>query len=132
MLPTDSLVRFIVCETARQEKDNKVTLLGVFPDDKVLLPVNAQLPAAFSLALVYFFLDGVGPFNGSFEIKSPVTNWPPYQAQMPTVDKAADQPGTLMLSFMPFVAPAFGRYEVKLILNGQDYLRGFEVAAAAD
>jgi hypothetical protein len=71
MPPTDALIKFIVCETARVEKDDKVSLLGVYPDNKIFLPADARFPATFSLSLVFFLLDGTGPLNGKLEIKMP-------------------------------------------------------------
>jgi hypothetical protein len=126
MLPTDALIKFIVCETARQEKDDKISLLGVYPDDRILLPADARFPAAFSLSLVYFLLDGIGPFSGKLEIKTPVPN-AQFFGGMPNIEKVTDRPSTILATFMPFVASAFGKYQVILTLNTQAYVREFEV-----
>lgn len=127
MLPTDALIKFIVCETARQEKDDKISLLGVYPDDRILLPADARFPAAFSLSLVYFLLDGTGPFNGKLEIKMPGPHIL-FFGEMPKIEKVTDRPASILAAFMPFVASAFGKYQVVLTLNTQAYVREFEVA----
>jgi hypothetical protein len=127
MLPTDALVKFILCDAAREEKDDKISLLGVYPDGIVRLPLDARFPAAFPLALVFFLLDGEGSFDCKFEIKSPPPQ-PPFGATLPNVlPKNTNQPGTIMLNFTPFVAGGFGKYEVILSVNNQTYIRSFEV-----
>jgi hypothetical protein len=127
MLPTDALIKFIVCETARQEKDDKVSLLGLYPDDRILLAADARFPAAFPLSLVYFLLDGTGPFIGKLEIKMPGPHIQ-FLGEMPKIEKATDRPATILASFMPFVASTFGKYQAILTLDKQAYVREFEVA----
>jgi hypothetical protein len=129
MLPSDALVKFILCDSAREEKDNKVSLLGVYPDDTVYLPADARFPAAFPLTLVYFLLDGEGAFSGAIELKTPIPQ-PPFSGPLPNIQKAAKQPGTILVSFTPFVAGGFGRYEAIMTLNNQRYTRTFTVAPA--
>jgi hypothetical protein len=128
MLPTDASIQFLVCESAREGKDNKISLLGIFPDRNLRLPADARFPAAFPVTLVFFVLDGEGLFNGTVEIKTSVSQEPPISASLPNLQKAADQPATITLAFMPFIAAGFGIYEVILTLNGQKYTRTFEVA----
>jgi hypothetical protein len=129
MLPTDASVKFIVCEVAREDVGNKVSLLGVFPDGKIRLPADARFPAAFPLTLVFFLLDGQGPFQSTIELLPPAPH-PPFRALGPNVQKPADQAGTVLLTFTPFVAGGFGTYEVNLILDNQKYTREFQVSPA--
>ena len=129
VLPTDELIRFIVCDSAREEKYNKISLLGVYADSKVLLPADARFPAAFPLTLVYFLLDGEGPFDAAIEVKPPSPH-APFHAPMPNIKKPVDEAGTVLVAFTPFTANAFGAFEATLILNNQKYTRTFQVAAA--
>jgi hypothetical protein len=131
MLPTDASIQFFICDTAREDKDSKVSLLGIYPDRNVHLPADARFPAAFSLALVFFLLDGEGNFNGTVEIKSSVPQQPPISGTLPNIQKAASQPATILVAFMPFIAAGFGTYEVILTLNNHSYTRIFEVTPAA-
>ena len=75
-------------------------------------------------------LDGEGQFNGTVEIKTSIPQQPPISATLPNIQKAADQPATITLAFMPFIAAGFGTYEVILTLNNQSYTRLFEVTPA--
>jgi hypothetical protein len=127
MLPTDALVEFFVCDTAREDKDNKVSLLGIYPDRRLQLPADARFPAAFIVTFVFFLLDGEGPFEVTVDINTP-TAQPPFRAVVPNIQKLANQPATVLVAFMPFVASGFGTYEVILTLNSQSYPRTFEVA----
>ncbi len=133
MLPSASLIRFIVCETARDERDGKVSLIGVFPDDKVVLPANAQFPAGFALSLVFFLLDGLGPFTGRIEIRHP--RQPSFFGDLPGIQKLPSNCGTVIVNFTPFIAHEFGRYDAILTLTDttartETYTKSFEVAAA--
>jgi hypothetical protein len=129
MLPTNSSIDFVLCDTAREEKDNKVSLLGIYPDKILRLPSDARFPAALSLTLVYFLLDGEGPFDASIEVRSPLPEQqPPFKAEMKNVVKVANQPATVLVAFTPFIAFGFGKYDAILTLDNQSYPRAFEIA----
>lgn len=129
MLPTDTLVKFILCENAREDKGGKVSLLGVFPDDQILLPADARFPAAFPLALVFFLVDGTGSFPAEFEVQGP-RNQPTFQGKLPDVQKPPNNAATVVATFSPFIATQFGKYLATLILSGQRYVRSFDLAPA--
>lgn len=126
MLPTDASIKFIVCDAAREETNNKVSLLGIFPDERLQLPGDARFPAAFPVTFVFFLLDGEGSFNGTIEVTGP-PDQPPFSAEMPNISKIANQPGTVIAAFTPFISAGFGAYKVILTLNNQKYTREFQV-----
>jgi hypothetical protein len=129
MLPTDALIKFVVCDSAREEKDNKVSLLGIYPDGILRLPSDARFPAALTLTLVYFLLDGEGKFDGSIVVRPHLPHLqPPFKAEMKNIVKVANQPATVMVGFAPFIAFAFGKHDAILTLNSQSYPRVFEIA----
>jgi hypothetical protein len=128
MLPTDSLIQFFVCDTVREEKNNKISLIGLYVDEVIRLAADARFPASFQLSLVYVLRDGQGTFNGTIEVKAPPPH-PPFNGQI-SIQKNANEAGVIMLGFTPFVAFAFGKIEVVLTLDSQSYLRNFEIATA--
>jgi hypothetical protein len=130
MLPTDAQIKFILCEVAREEKGEKVSLMGIYPDDRVMLPFDVRFPAAFPITFVYFLLDGEGLFNGFLEIRPPTPDQPPFSTKLEKITKEADKAGTIVIAFTPFLAFAFGVHDVTVTLDGQKYLRKFEVAPA--
>ncbi len=128
-LPSDAAVQFVLCEAAREEKGGKISLLGVYPDRKVLLPPDTKFPVAMQLALVFLLLDGEGPFNGTLSVNSSGGEPLLSGAALPNIEKASDAAGTVMINVAPFPIVGFGRIEIILTLEGQEFRRDFFAVA---
>ena len=129
-LPSDAGVQFILCEAAREEKGGKITLLGVYPDRKLLLPPETKFPVPMQLAFVFFLLDGEGPFNGTLSVNTPNGEPMLTDAALPNILKTPDSAGTIVIGVAPFPIIGFGRNEAVLALDGQQYHRYFFAVAA--
>lgn len=133
-IPSDSGLVFLVCDDFRQEQGGKCTLLGVYGNTVVVekdekgqqLPGDHALP---SLAFYLAFSDGDGEFEAALELTDPNgQSLLPSNARQ-TVLKKSDGWLTIAFKMMPFPVIE-GTYTLRLMLDDQQYTRGFVVRLA--
>lgn len=128
-------VQFILADAVRQEVGGKLTMLGLYSGDVVLL--NETLPpalpegaAGMALAGLTFLvrvLDGQGQFKYRVDLYGPKGEM---LGQRMTEQILEMQPGTtasLIVPVQPFPIPEFGIYRIVLTLNGRPYEFKFRV-----
>ena len=72
--PKPENMKFLICEQARPELHQKLSLLGYYPGDHIVFypKVIGQYPYTLAtLSFVFVLQDGVGEFDVSFELIGP-------------------------------------------------------------
>lgn len=130
-----SRVRFFLCDDVRAETDGKITLVGFYPDDKII--VN-QLPAANTgpvlvaipqLAIAAIVMDGVGTLlSPSGEVTDPLGKLVS-RATLGAAVLVAGKTYSIVIKGNMFPVPHFGRYEFKLTLDKTTFSFPFDIQA---
>src|SRR5262245_44353962 len=113
----------LVCEDARLEKGDLLTLLGfygVFPDFAILIK-DLEIPFP-RLTFVFIFGPGEGKFSLSFEIKDSngKSIFPSPPPALPLeLNTAKDQFGQFIMSLVNIKFPGNGKYQVQLSIDGK-------------
>jgi hypothetical protein len=133
--PRQSSIRFTLCDDIRQEVNGKVSLMGIYAADKVVLldpkpiPEQKALAVLPSMALAFFIANAEGSLNMSVQLvppsgaKSPVLNIGPVVAEK---GRSAITGAFLR----PFVVQEYGTHKVLLHLDDRKYEFSFEVVQA--
>jgi hypothetical protein len=124
--PEENDVLLLLCEDARLEVGNKVTLIGWYVGGDILLPSPNNLQVMLqSLALVFYVRSGDGEFQSSIKIINPaesgIAETPPSQFIIKKGAFAAQ-----LLRIVPFSA-MIGKYVVEFRLNERVYRTEFAV-----
>ena len=128
-------VKFLLCDDARPEASGKLTLIGLYPDDKIIVQSNlaqAALPANIAaisqLAIVAIIFDGSGSFPMRASIVGPkghaVTTMP---LGSPSLN--AHAPSIVILQGGSFPVAEYGRYTCTLSIGKTDFPFHFEILA---
>lgn len=125
-LPTDSNVDFLVCDTARQEPDGKITLTGFYPTGEIKIDPTARLPVGLNLTFVFVLKDGEGEFRGAFRLYDPLGKELTHN-QLPDIKKVAGQGQTVWIGLDAIPVLALGNYAVALGVGDGQYRRNFRV-----
>ena len=124
-LPKSDGSSFLLCEDVREEVNNKLTIIGVFPNDHIILQKDNVIP---SLMAVLFARGGEGPCEtrisltdpkGQFVIESP--------KQTIILEK-----NKVHLAAIRVLAPQLlvGQYTIKFFFDDESIQRSFEVKTA--
>jgi hypothetical protein len=131
-----SRAKFLLCDDVRAETNGKITVVGLYPDDKILvnlIPGLPSLPGTVAvlnqIAIVCMLFDGDGMFPASATITGPSgLKLPSVMLGNPTF-----KPGTsatiVLNSGGAFPVPSYGHYKCVLTVDKQDFLFQFEIAA---
>jgi hypothetical protein len=126
VFPSDSTTRFLVCENIREEARGKISFLGVYTGDQILVPINTTVVTLASVAFWFGFLDGEGQFAATVSLFSP-TKTLLDQASMPAAEKEIGKMLNLIVNLAPFRTDEFGTYRAVAYLDQQAYERKFEI-----
>lgn len=133
-------LKFLLCEDVRTESNGKLTLVGVYPGEIIVLnklPPDAHVPARFisvlpRLAIVLFLHDGAGSANGmAATVKSPSGELV-VRANVDQFEVEKEKVGTLIVQTGPIGVSELGSYLLELSFGGRTRSFTFEVRAAAD
>lgn len=70
--PKDTSAFFLLFEDAREEVGNKISFMGIYPNNDILLPATATFPAVLaSLAFSLITRDGEGEFDVKVSLIDP-------------------------------------------------------------
>jgi hypothetical protein len=123
-------VKFLLSDDIREETHGKMTVVGLYADDKIFVAQSA-LPqgvvTVMNLALTCMMFGGAG----SFPLKAQITG-PAGQTIANitgTQDFVPGAIGTLVLRGSPVVLPQFGAYRFELTLQRKVFSYSFEVLA---
>jgi hypothetical protein len=123
-----SRVKFLLCDDARAESSGKLTLVGLYPDDKILVQQNPAVPIQppgvvallNQLAIVCILFDGDGVFPASATITGPSGL---KLADMPlgTPTFKAGAPGIMALQCGLFPVAQLGQYTCTVTVGKSDF-----------
>jgi hypothetical protein len=125
-LPEDREVTFVVCETVREEKGGKLSLLGLYPGNRLNVPQDT-IEATLPLALVFFVDGGSGLFKSSASLISPTGKAVVDKSDLPDHDKKEDAANVVLMQLIPFKTTDFGTFKVLLQLDDRTYERTFSI-----
>ena len=124
-LPKSDGSSFLLCEDVREEVNNKLSIIGVFPNDDIVLQKDILIP---SLMAVLFARSGEGPCETRVSLTDPegqtVIESP---KQTVVLDK-----NKVHLAAIRVLAPHLmvGRYTIKFFFDDVPIERTFEVKTA--
>lgn len=116
---------FLLCEDVREEVNNKLSIIGVFPNDEIVLQKEVVIP---SVMAVLFARGG----EGSCETKVSLTD-PKGQTVIESPKKTVVlEKSDAYLAAIRVLAPELtvGQYTIKFFFDDQEIQRTFEVKSA--
>lgn len=128
-------IQFLIADHVRQEEGGKLSLLGFYSGDAVLLkgPLPAEIPegvggiALPGLTIVAVVRDGQGSFDSTFHLYSPDGRELGQGVKGQKLDKAKGGAASLIVPIQPFPIPEFGIYRARLQLGKHEYEFQFKV-----
>jgi hypothetical protein len=121
-LPKSDGSSFLLCEDVREEVNNKLTIIGVFPNDDIVLRKDVVIP---SLMAVLFARGG----EGTCETKISLTD-PKGQAVIESPKQTTVlEKNKVHLAAIRVLAPELlvGQYTIKFFFDEEAIQRSFEV-----
>jgi Family of unknown function (DUF6941) len=116
---------FLLCEDVREEVNNKLSIIGVFPNNDIVLQKDVVVP---SVMAVLFARGG----EGSFETKISLTD-PKGQTVIESPKKTVIlEKDTAYLAAIRVLAPELvvGQYTIRFFFDGSTIERTFKVKTA--
>jgi hypothetical protein len=125
-LPKSDGSSFLLCEDVREEVNNKLSIVGVFPNDDIVLQKDILIP---SLMVVLFARGGEGPCETRISLTDPKGQTvieSPKQTIILEKNKAH-------LAAIRVLAPhlVVGQYTIKFFFDDVPIQRAFEVRTTA-
>jgi hypothetical protein len=124
--PSDAAVNFLLAETVRQEVGGKLTIIGFYPGNQLLIPKGTKQTVT-PLAFIFLVLEGEGTFPSSISLVSPSGKAMFQDEKMPDTVKIPKQPLSVLVGVQPFVTDEIGKFDVTLRLGDASYRRSFTV-----
>ena len=124
-LPESDGSSFLVCEDVREEVNNKLTIVGVFQNDSIVLQKDIVIP---SLMVVLFARGG----EGSCETRVSITD-PNGQTVIESPKQTVVlEKNNVHLAAVRALAPhlTVGQYKIKFFFDDESIERSFEVKTA--
>lgn len=121
-------VRFLLCEDIRQELGNKLSILGLFVGDDIVIKGEKEGQVIPSLAILAIFSGGVGEFQVSTKLyrhsrSEPILDLSKYQI----IEKKGENI-TSAIKVAPFKIEEFGEYTAVWNFNGEkEYKYTFKI-----
>jgi len=121
-LPKSDGSSFLLCEDVREEVNNKLSIIGVFPNDDIVLQKDILIP---SLMAVLFARGGKGPCETRISLTDPAGQTV-IESPKQTVVLEKNKP---YLAAIRVLAPQLmvGQYTIKFFFNDAPIQRSFEV-----
>lgn len=126
-------VRFLLADAVRQEQGGKLSLLGFYPGNLVIL--QGELPKDLrenelfgipSLGLVFLIMDGQGDFKARIDIQQPNGKRVGLGAALDTKKKSGVT-HTITVPLTPFPIDALGTFKVSITFDGRAHHFAFVV-----
>jgi hypothetical protein len=125
--PNDADVILLLCEDARLEIGNKITIIGWYVGGDILIPQPNPQPVLQSLCLIFHIRSGDGEFSVSTKVIDP-NGTTIVETQVSKISINRGSATAQILKLVPF-SSLYGRYNVELYLEEKAYRRQFAVAA---
>jgi hypothetical protein len=125
-LPRDDEVVFLVCENIREEPNKKLSLLGVYTSNQILVPPDTSEVFLPALSFIFIFRGGEGSFIPSVQFTTPSGKT---IAEGKVAEKVTLGEGgyNMLLNFIPFQTNEFGDFSVTAKLDDHQYHRSFAI-----
>jgi hypothetical protein len=124
--PTDADVTFLTCEFGRNEQNGKITLIGLFPDNRVSIAPGTTMPFALPLAMVFILKNCEGTFDVKVELDAPNhTNM--ISQSIGSITIPPDTAQTFSLNFPIFQSIHLGTYAAVLWLDQRRFERTLRI-----
>lgn len=128
-------IQFLLADHVRQEEGGKLSLLGFYSGDAVLLkgPLPEEIPEGMEgiaipgLTIVAVVRDGQGIFNSAIRLYGPNGKELGEGVKGQKLDKRKDGTANLLVPIQPFPISGFGMYRVLLELGTHEYEYQFRV-----
>lgn len=132
------IVKFLLADAVRQEQGGKLTVLGLYSGDSVLLndPLPKEFPegkegfALSGLTIVATICDGYGHYDCGLHLFGSDGKELGKGATRLKVDKQKDASANFIFPIEPFPINGFGTYRIVLQLSKQNYEFKFTVRHA--
>jgi hypothetical protein len=124
-LPKSDGSSFLLCEDVREEVNNKLSIIGVFPNDEIVLQKDILIP---SLMAVLFARGGEGPCEKRVSLTDPKG-----QAVIESPKETTIlEKNKIYLAAIRVLAPELmvGRYTIKFFFDDVPIQRTFQVRKA--
>jgi hypothetical protein len=124
-LPQSDGSSFLLCEDVREEVNDKLSIIGVFPNDDVVLRKNIVVP---SLMAVLFARGGEGPCETKVSLTDPKGK---KVIESPKQSVVLEK-NKVHLAAIRVLAPelSVGQYTIKFFFDGVPIERSFAVTKA--
>jgi hypothetical protein len=130
VLPNNDEVFLILCEDARQEIDNKLSLSGIFIGHIIVVPKGTTI-SNLNLLFAWFVRgSSQGQFTVGLEIEGPPGFNTVNAGQPGLATKLRDDGAVLVIGFKPLNGTINGTYKANLLLDGRKYQETFTVREA--
>jgi hypothetical protein len=126
ILPRDEHVWFLVAQSIRNEGDGKMSLLGFFGTERIVI-ATATLPAVLPVTFIFLLREGEGSFAADFSIRDPSGQIVHEEDLPPAQKRFSTENHGIAVTIAPLVVPAFGIYRIILRLDGKRYKRAFTI-----
>lgn len=131
-------IQFLLADAVRQEQGGKLTVLGLYSGDSVLLkdtlpkevPDGMEGLALSGLTVVALVRDGQGAFDCTLQLFAPGGKALGKGVSKLKVDKQKEASTSLIFPIEPFPIPDFGIYRIVLQLGKHEYEFKFKVVHA--
>jgi hypothetical protein len=124
-LPKSDGSSFLLCEDVREEVNGKLTIVGVFPNDEIVLQKDILIP---SLMVVLFARGGEGPCETRISVTDPKGQT---VIESPK-QKIVVEKNKVHLAAVRVLAPQLitGQYTIKFFFDDVPIQRAFKVRKA--
>ena len=124
-LPKSDGSSFLLCEDVREEVNNKLTIIGVFQNDEIVLQKNILIP---SLMVILFARGGEGSCETQVSLTDPEGQTVIESPKQTTVLEK----NKVHLAAIRVLAPhlTVGQYTIKFFFDDELIQRSFEVKTA--
>ena len=124
-LPQSDGSSFLLCEDVREEVNNKLTIIGVFPNDDIVLQKDIVIP---SLMAILFARGGEGSCETRISLTDP-KGQAVIESQKQTIILERNK---VHLAAIRVLAPQLlvGQYTIKFFFDEEPIQRSFEVKTA--
>jgi hypothetical protein len=116
----DKIDIFLAADAIRQEIGGKITIMGAFVGNQILLAPDTPLPAHMPLAILAAFYGGEGDFETKLRIKEP-SGAESGELVTGRLNKVANQAMQVMVNFGLFGIVSLGKYKIDVILDDHVY-----------
>jgi hypothetical protein len=127
--PSDAAVIFLLSEHVRQEVGGKVSVLGLYPGNLLLIPKDTK-QIVVPLTFIFIALEGEGVFPTSLSVHSPSGKPMFPDASLSDSIKNPREALSVFVAVQPFVTEETGKFDVTLRLGKSSYRRSFTIEFA--